>query len=59
MIFCAIKMFQPNKKTVNAVLYELARLALFYKNSEDLTSCGFYILNLLMENKENENNLNF
>ncbi len=54
MIFYTIGTFKPNKKTVNAVLYELARLALFFKNSENLTSCGFHILNQLMEGKAKE-----
>lgn len=54
MIFYTIGVYKPNKKTVNAVLYELARLALFFKNSESLTSCGFHILNQLMDSKENE-----
>ncbi len=55
----AISMFKPNKKTVNAVLYELARLALFFTNSEQLTSCGFHILNELMETQENTPNFKF
>jgi len=45
MIFYTISVFKPNKKTINAVLYEIAKLSLFYKNSESLISCGFHILN--------------
>ena len=59
LIVYAIGMFRPNKKTVNSVLYELARLALFFKNSEELTSCGFHILNQLMETKESSPNFKF
>lgn len=45
LIVYSIGLYKPNKKTVNSVLYEIARLALFYKNSEQLTSYGFHILN--------------
>lgn len=49
MIVYSMSLYKPDKKTVNSVLYELARLALFFKNSEQLTSCGFHIINQLME----------
>ena len=29
----SVHLYKPNKKTVNSVLYEFARLALFFKNS--------------------------
>lgn len=45
LILYCVSLYKPSKKTVNSVLYEIARLALFYKNSEQLTSCGFHILN--------------
>ena len=34
MILYSMNLYKPDKKTVNAVLYELARLALYFKNSE-------------------------
>ena len=33
IIYC-VSLYKPSKKTVNSVLYEIARLALFYKSSE-------------------------
>lgn len=41
----SVHLYKPNKKTVNSVLYEFARLALFFKNSQDLITSGFDILN--------------
>lgn len=34
LIIYSLGLYKPNKKTVNSVLYEIARLALFYRNSE-------------------------
>ena len=59
LVFFIIGRFKPHKKAVNAVLYELARLTLFYKHNESLTSCGFHILNQLMETKESSPNFKF
>ena len=59
MIIYNISMCKPNEKTINAVLYEFAKLALFFKHSEELTSCGFHILNQLMETKETSPNFKF
>lgn len=55
----SVHLYKPNKKTVNSVLYEFARLALFFKNSQDLISCGFDILNQLLEDVEGSSNFRF
>lgn len=59
LVIYSMSLYKPNKKTVNSVLYEIARLALFYKNSEQLTSCGFHILNQLMEAVDGSSNFRF
>lgn len=59
LIVYTISLYKPNKKTVNSVLYEIAWLSLFYKNSEQLTSYGFHILNQLMEIVEGSSNFKF
>lgn len=41
------------------MLYEFARLALFFKNSQDLISCGFDILNQLLEDVDGSSNFRF
>ena len=58
-IIFTISIIKPNKKTANAVLYEIARLALFFHTSEELTSCGFLILNQLLDTKDTNPNFKF
>ena len=58
IIYC-ISIIRPNKKTANSVLYELAKLALIFKDSNEHTSCGFHILNQLLETKDSNPNFKF
>lgn len=58
-IIFSISIIKPNKKTANAVLYEIARLALLFNTSDELTSCGFLILNQLLDTKDTNPNFKF
>lgn len=50
---------RQNKKAVNAVLYELAQLALVFPQSEEMVNSAFAILNQLIESKEQVPNFKF
>lgn len=58
-VIFTISIIKPNKKTANAVLYEIARLALLLHTSDELTSCGFLILNQLLDTKDTNPNFKF
>lgn len=50
---------RQSKKAVNAVLYELAQLALVFPQSEEMVNSAFAILNQLVESKEQVPNFKF
>lgn len=50
---------RQNKKTVNAVLYELARLALVFRNNDSQINSAFSILNQLIEVRDTVPNFKF
>lgn len=50
---------KSSKKTINAVLYELARLSLQFREENEQVACAFMILNQLIEVKDNSPNYKF
>jgi AP-1 complex subunit gamma-1 len=50
---------KPSKNTINAVMYELARLSLIFRENDEQIACAFMILNQLIEVKDNTPNYKF